>query len=83
MEAEEYVLPEFSASAGRTIGELALRKRFGCSIASIDRHGIVLVNPAATMPLYPQDKLLLLGSAAQIDKDTRELGTAEHARFGD
>ena len=74
---EEYVLPEFSASAGKTIGELALRKRFGCSIASIDRHGISTLNPSASVPVYPQDKLLLLGSAAQVDNAMVELETAK------
>jgi monovalent cation:H+ antiporter-2, CPA2 family len=74
LHAEEYVLPEFSALAGRRIGELALRKRFGCSIASIDRHGIVIANPSADVVLYPQDRLLLLGSTEQIDKAMIELG---------
>lgn len=73
LQAEEYVLPEFSESAGRRIGELALRKRFGCSIASIDRHGILIVNPTADVPLYPQDKLLLLGRAEQIDEAIKAL----------
>ena len=67
IQAEEFVLPHFAAAAGKKIADLALRKRFGCSIASIDRHGIVLTNPTADTILYPYDKLLLLGSAGQID----------------
>jgi CPA2 family monovalent cation:H+ antiporter-2 len=73
LQAEEYQLPEFSASAGRQIGELALRTRFGCSVASIDRHGFLILNPSAQVALYPSDKLLLLGSAEQIDRAIAEL----------
>jgi len=76
LQAEEYVLPEFSAAAGKRIGELALRRRLGCSVASIDRHGVLIVNPAADFALYPRDKLLLLGSPEQIDRAMAELGTA-------
>jgi CPA2 family monovalent cation:H+ antiporter-2 len=77
LQAEEYVLPEFSASAGRRVGDLALRKRFGCSIASIERHGVVIANPGADAMLFPLDKLLLLGSSEQIDKAMAELGAAQ------
>jgi CPA2 family monovalent cation:H+ antiporter-2 len=74
LQAEEYVLPEFSASAGRSLGELALRSRLGCSVASIDRHGLTILNPSADAVLYPSDKLMLLGNAAQIDLAMAELG---------
>lgn len=73
IQAEEFVLPDFAASAARRIGELALRKRFGCSIASIDRQGILITNPSADVVLYPRDKLLLLGRAEQIDDAIKEL----------
>ncbi len=79
LQAEEYTLPEFSAAAARCIGDLALRRRLGCSIASIDRHGIIIVNPSADVILYPQDKLLLLGSTEQIDRAIAEMGTARTA----
>ncbi len=74
LQAEEYILPDFSARAGRPIREIALRQRLGCSIASIDRHGIMIVTPSADVVLYPHDKLLLLGSAAQIDDAIADLG---------
>ena len=76
LQAEEYTIPDSSAMAGKHIGELALRRRLGCSIASIDRHGIAIVNPSAEVILYPQDKLLLLGSAEQIDRAIAEFGAA-------
>jgi CPA2 family monovalent cation:H+ antiporter-2 len=76
LQAEEYTIPNSSAMAGKRIGELALRRRLGCSIASIDRHGVAIVNPSAEVVLYPQDKLLLLGSAEQIDRAIAEFGAA-------
>ena len=71
--AEEFVLPDFASCIGRTIGELALRKRFGCSVASIDRQGVIITNPPADTIFYPRDKLLLLGNAGQIDATVQEL----------
>ncbi|MBL9209459.1 MAG: cation:proton antiporter [Opitutaceae bacterium] len=76
LHAEEFVLPDLAACAGQKIGVLALRKRFGCSIASIDRQGYMIRNPSADTALYPQDRLLLLGTADQIDAAARELGAA-------
>ncbi len=74
LQAEEFVLPDLAACAGRSIGALALRRRFGCSIASIDRQGFLMPNPSAEAVLFPRDKLLLLGQAEQIDEAARELG---------
>ena len=71
--AEEFVLPDFAACVGRTIGELALRKRFGSSVASIDRQGVIITNPGAGTILYPGDKLLLLGNTDQIDDTINQL----------
>lgn len=76
LQAEEFVVPQSAVSAGRKLGELALRTRVGCSIASIDRQGILIINPPADTVLYPQDKLLLLGSPEQIDRGVAELSAA-------
>jgi CPA2 family monovalent cation:H+ antiporter-2 len=82
LQAEEFEVPNLAACAGRTIGVLALRKRFGCSIASIDRQGYMISNPSADMTLYPHDRLLLLGTAGQIDAAARELGAASTEKVG-
>lgn len=82
LQAEEFEVPNLAACAGRTIGALALRKRFGCSIASIDRQGFMISNPSADTTLYPHDRLLLLGTAGQIDTAARELGAASTEKFG-
>lgn len=76
LDIDEVTLPDDSAHAGKTIGQLAVRKNFGCSVVGIDRHGYGIANPAADTVLYPQDKLLLLGGAKQLTLAARELGAA-------
>ncbi len=74
LDIEEVVIPPDTAHAGKTLGELALRGRFGCSVVGIDRHGHGVVNPRASAEIYPGDKLLLFGKPSQIAETARELG---------
>ncbi len=62
---QEVVLPDQADVRGRTIGELALRKRFGCTVAGVERQGVMVGNPSPLTALYPRDKILLLGDAQQ------------------
>lgn len=75
LDIDEVTLPVDSTHAGRTLGQIALRKNFGCSVVGIDRQGYGIANPSADTMLYPQDKLLLLGSAEQLALAARELGS--------
>ncbi|MBL9214070.1 MAG: cation:proton antiporter [Opitutaceae bacterium] len=59
-------LPDLADCRGRTLGELALRSRFGCTVAGVERQGVMVGNPTADMILYPRDKVLLLGDQAQV-----------------
>ncbi len=70
---DEMTLPENSAAAGRSIGELLLRTRFGCTVVGIDRQGVGLTNPPPETVLYPQDRVLLFGSREQIAAARRDL----------
>lgn len=63
---EEVVLPSPSPHGGKSIASLAIRQRLGCSIVGIDRQGVVLLNPPATEALYSSDRLLLIGTRAQL-----------------
>lgn len=65
---EEIVLPDDSVWGGRTIMECRLRKKTGCSIVGIERHGYALLSIDARTHLFPGDQLLILGSSAQIAK---------------
>jgi len=60
------VLPDLADCRGRTLGELALRSRFGCTVAGVERQGVMVGNPTREMVLYPRDKVLLLGNVEQV-----------------
>jgi CPA2 family monovalent cation:H+ antiporter-2 len=62
----ECVLPDLADCRGRTMTELALRARFGCSVVGIERQGYMIVNPSPEAALYPRDRVLLLGSGPQV-----------------
>jgi monovalent cation:H+ antiporter-2, CPA2 family len=79
LDIDEVTLPGDSAHAGKTIGQLAVRGKFSCSVVGIDRQGFGMVNPRADTVVYPQDKLLLLGSAEQLVQAARELGASTGA----
>lgn len=62
---QECVLPDQADVRGKTLGELALRSRFGCTVAGVERQGVMVGNPSPLTALYPRDKILLLGDAKQ------------------
>jgi len=66
LSVQEFIIPERAACAGRTIAELGVRSRYGCSIVEIDRQGHTLIAPEPAQALYSGDRLLLLGGPAQI-----------------
>ncbi|MBI2497642.1 MAG: TrkA C-terminal domain-containing protein, partial [Opitutae bacterium] len=59
-------LPDLADCRGRTLGELGLRTRFGCTVAGVERQGVMVGNPRGDMILYPRDKVLLLGDPQQV-----------------
>lgn len=65
---EECVVPDQGVWAGKSIQEIGLRARTGCSIASIERHGFRINNPGPQSHLFPGDRLLLLGEPEQLEK---------------
>ena len=79
LDIDEVTLPSDSAHAGKTLGQLAVRQNYSCSVIGIDRQGYGIVNPRADTVLYPQDKLLLLGSPEQLVHAARELGAVAGA----
>ena len=65
------IVPRDAEYAGKTLAELAISTRFGCSVIEIERNGYVFTAVDSAMRLYPGDNLLLLGMPEQID-DARE-----------
>lgn len=57
-----------SVAVGRLIRELGLRSRTGASIVALERPGAKLVNPGPDEEILVGDKLLLLGTPAQIEQ---------------
>lgn len=68
------VLPR-SHGAGRMLSELGLRTETGASIVGIERAGESIINPAAHEELHPGDRVLLVGTAAQLAAARRLLTT--------
>lgn len=62
----ECVLPDLADVRGRTIGDLALRTKLGCTVAGVERQGVMVETPAAAFALYPRDRVLLLGNPEQV-----------------
>lgn len=62
----EIVLPEGSAAAGRTIGELSIRRKTGASVVGLHRAGLHIVNPGPAVPLFPGDSLVLIGGEPEL-----------------
>jgi len=64
---EDCVVPWGASYTGRTLAELAIPAKFGCSILEMERNGYVITATDASLRLCPGDKLLLLGRRAQLD----------------
>ena len=76
-------LPDLADAQGKSIHELDLRARFGCSVVGIERQGFMIPLPAADSVLYPRDKVLLLGTAEQVRSARDFLGTVSRTAPAD
>ncbi len=73
LEIGEVTLPEHSRAAGRSLRELELPRRHGCTVMGVDRQGVALTNPASETVLYPLDRLLLLGARGHLAAARHEI----------
>jgi monovalent cation:H+ antiporter-2, CPA2 family len=62
-----------SPAAGKLIREIGLRLRTGASIVALERPGVKLVNPGPDEEIHAEDKLLILGTAPQLEQAGRLL----------
>ncbi|MEY2880717.1 MAG: hypothetical protein RLZZ15_3097 [Verrucomicrobiota bacterium] len=76
-------LPDLADCQGKKIAELALRSRFGCSVVGIERQGFMIPLPPPETALYPRDKVLLLGTTAQVAAGKEFLGAVTGGAGGD
>lgn len=63
---ETVTIRDSSPAARKLIRELALRTQSGASIVGIERAGRPIINPGPDEELLPDDQVLLLGTAAQL-----------------
>lgn len=66
MSMTDCVLPDLAACQGKSLAELDLRARFGCTVAGIERQGYMISLPGPESVLYARDKVLLLGAPGQL-----------------
>lgn len=62
---ELIVAPE-STLVGQTLVDLAVREKYGINIALIERGKIMIPTPARNERLYPNDKVLVIGTDDQL-----------------
>ncbi len=82
MHVREMTLLDSSRALGLPISALPLRPRFNCSIASIERQGIMIPNPSASTILFPNDRLLLLGRTEELDRAENWLSEVSEGKPG-
>jgi CPA2 family monovalent cation:H+ antiporter-2 len=73
----ELEIPHSSAWFSQSLGELALRSKFGCFVVGVVRQGYPIANLGSDTALFPGDTLLLLGKRDQAQKVRRYLESAD------
>lgn len=73
----EHIVGEQTRAAGRAIQELPVRQMFCTTVVGINRQGHHLPNPEPQTVLYPNDKLLLLGTDTELAQADRWLGESD------
>jgi CPA2 family monovalent cation:H+ antiporter-2 len=68
------VVPDLAECSGRTLAQLGLRSRFGCTVVGVERQGRMISLPGPGEALFPRDKVLLLGAPAQMAAAKAALG---------
>jgi len=76
---EEVRLRPDSVASGKKVGDLSLRLRTGVSVVAVDRAGRSHYDPDAEFPLFPGDRLVLLGSQEGLAEARRILEERENA----
>ncbi len=77
--AEVSVAPE-SPLVGQTLTELGIREQYGANIALIERGEQHILSPTGNQRVYPNDKLLLIGTDDQLQK-VKELASLKDTTY--
>lgn len=77
------VLPDLADVQGQTIAGLELRARCGCSVVGIERQGFMISLPPPESVLYPRDRVLLMGTMAQVQAGRKILTEVSEVATGE
>ncbi|ACB77868.1 cation:proton antiporter [Opitutus terrae] len=77
------VIRDLADAQGRSIAELDLRARFGCSVVGIERQGFTIPLPSPDAVLYPRDRVLLMGTREQVHAGRKFLAEVSGNTLGD
>ena len=64
----EIRVPDSEAWFGKSLGDLSLRSRYGCSVVGVERQGYTVPGSGPDTELFPGDELLVLGTPTQIQR---------------
>jgi K+/H+ antiporter YhaU regulatory subunit KhtT len=83
VQIKNYRLPKNSIHVGKKISGLQLRETTKATIVAVSRGGFTCYSPSPDAVLFPDDHLLLMGEADQIEAAVKFLNTesAESARL--
>ncbi len=79
----DYTVASDSVCVGKTLCELDYHRRFGVHIVSILRGGHRINIPGGDAHLYPTDKILVLGTDAQLETFQNEINMLSEAEEDD
>ncbi len=69
----------YSPVAGKTLAELAFRKAYGINVVEIIRGDLKIYIPRGTERLYPQDKVVVVGTEEQLNAFCAKMNKRRHA----
>ncbi|KAF0093673.1 MAG: monovalent cation:H+ antiporter-2 CPA2 family [Puniceicoccaceae bacterium 5H] len=73
VQVQELVLAENAQAAGKRVRDLNLRAETGASIVALGRDSRQVLDPGADTPLFPGDRIFLLGTSEQLSAAAAQL----------
>ena len=83
LSVSDCVVPDLAECSGRTLAQLGLRSKFGCTVVGVERQGRMISLPGPGEALFPRDKVLLLGAPEQMAAAKAALGAVAVAEASD
>lgn len=67
------IVPDNASYAGKTLAELAIPSRFGCTVVELDRNGHSIPQLGPNLAVFPGDRILFLGEAQAVEQTSNFL----------